>query len=148
MNARVRQAGRRLFRPLLRSYRVPIDRVVLPYLDELRHEFHSRIDELRSFVADEVEQLRRQHDDLGRELDNLVQDIRRIAPQVAAIEHRLAASTEPTVVLTASATEDLDEARSLVKEVRAEHAKIRARLTAMAVYEERIGRLEASVNGR
>jgi uncharacterized protein involved in exopolysaccharide biosynthesis len=38
------------------------------------------------------------------------------------------------------------EARSLVEEVRSEHARVRARLSAVASYEHRIAQLEQTLN--
>ena len=43
---------------------------------------------------------------------------------------------------TAATPEELTEARSLIEEIRAEHARIRVRLSAVSSYEERLRRIE------
>jgi tetrahydromethanopterin S-methyltransferase subunit G len=66
--------------------------------------------------------------------------ISRLAPQAAAFEQRLEREARPIVVRTDG--EDLPEARLLVDVVREEHTRVRARLSTLSAYEERIRRLE------
>ena len=69
-------------------------------------------------------------------------ELRRLAPQVAAIEARLAdlddALRHPTV------EGDGDE-RAMLDMIAAEHERVRVRLAAVASYEERLRRLETEL---
>ena len=81
--------------------------------------------------------------DNERRIADLERELVRLSPQVAALEERVERisrqlSGEPAPVDDA----DLAEARSLVDEVRAEHARVRARITAATVFEERLRVLE------
>ncbi|GAA4430059.1 hypothetical protein ACFQV2_39710 [Actinokineospora soli] len=88
-------------------------------------------------------------DDHGRRLDHVqplqewtANELERIIPQVASFEARLAAIDD---LLSGTPTADdaqVAQARSLIDEIRREHAQIRVRLTGVAQYEERLGRLE------
>lgn len=85
----------------------------------------------------EVEAQRRRLDDLERELV-------RLSPQVAALEERVEELRRRLDDPPFEATDDEHaEARRLVDEVRAEHARVRARITAATVFEERLRVLEA-----
>lgn len=93
---------------------------------------------LRSLVdaLREVQAQRERIADLEREL-------MRISPQLAALEQRvedLRARLEDPAYVADEA--DTAEARSLVEEVRAEHARVRARISAATVFEERLRVLE------
>lgn len=63
--------------------------------------------------------------------------------QVASLEERLAALTAPVVAAGDDAARA--EARDLVQAIQEEHARVRARLTLMANYEERLRRVEMAV---
>lgn len=102
---------------------------------------------------DVVRALRRAHrlpDDMGdrvadleRRLGDAVREIARIGPQLAALEERVedlrARLQDPPP--TADAAE-VEAARSVLDEVRAEHARVRARISAATVFEERLRVLE------
>ncbi|MEV5003327.1 hypothetical protein [Nocardioides sp. LML1-1-1.1] len=102
---------------------------------------------------DVVRALRRAHrlpDDVGdrvadleRRLGDAVREIARIGPQLAALEERVedlrARLQDPPP--TADAAE-VEAARSVLDEVRAEHARVRARISAATVFEERLRVLE------
>lgn len=81
--------------------------------------------------------------DLERRLGDAVREIGRIGPQLAALEERVeelrARLQDPP--LTADAAE-VEAARSVLDEVRAEHARVRARISAATVFEERLRVLE------
>ncbi|HWE91379.1 MAG TPA: hypothetical protein VG317_18105 [Pseudonocardiaceae bacterium] len=67
-------------------------------------------------------------------------ELHRIGAQQAAVETRTSALERPAV------TGDPDQRSvALVEEIRAEHARIRARLTAVAHYEERLGKVEEAL---
>lgn len=81
--------------------------------------------------------------DLERRLGDAVREIGRIGPQLAALEERVedlrARLLDPPP--TADAAE-VEAARSVLDEVRAEHARVRARISAATVFEERLRVLE------
>jgi uncharacterized protein involved in exopolysaccharide biosynthesis len=86
-----------------------------------------------------LREVRRQQ---GRIAD-LERELMRLSPQVAALETRveeLRVRSDADVV--APTTTELGEARELVGEVRAEHARVRARISAATVFEERLRVLE------
>ena len=66
-------------------------------------------------------------------------ELRRLAPQVAAIEARLADLDDDRRRGAAGGT---DDSRTALELIAAEHERIRARLAAVASYEERLRRLE------
>lgn len=85
------------------------------------------------------ERVERQH----RRIADLEREIVRLAPQVAALEERLEDLRESQRLTPPEGTvEEQAEARSLVEEVRREHAQIRARISAATVFEERLRVLE------
>jgi outer membrane murein-binding lipoprotein Lpp len=63
--------------------------------------------------------------------------------QVASLEERLAGLSAPVVAPGDDAARA--EARDLVQAIQEEHARVRARLTLMANYEERLRRVEVAV---
>ncbi|MDQ3402401.1 MAG: hypothetical protein M3548_03275 [Actinomycetota bacterium] len=74
-------------------------------------------------------------------------ELERMIPQVAAIEARLASVDDALAAVPRAADDvELDQARSLIDEIRREHAQIRVRLTGVARYEERLGRLEEKLS--
>ena len=101
---------------------------------------------------DVVRALRRAHrlpDDVGpriadleRRLADAVRELGRMGPQLAALEARveeLAGRLEPAPAGDAA---DVEAARNVLDEVRAEHARVRARISAATVFEERLRVLE------
>lgn len=95
-----------------------------------------RVDRLDQVTGAAQEQLRR----LDEQAAWNAHQISRLAPQAAAFEQRLEREARPLVVRTDGA--DLPESRLLVEVVREEHARVRARLSTLSAYEERIRRLE------
>lgn len=75
-------------------------------------------------------------------------EMRRIAPQVAAIESRLADLDDLVRRRELAASGESDagvtggEERALLDEIASEHERVRVRLAAVASYEERLRRLE------
>jgi predicted RNase H-like nuclease (RuvC/YqgF family) len=81
-------------------------------------------------------------------IEDLERELVRISPQLAALEQRLEElrvrlDRQP---LTAEPGE-VAEARSVLDEVRAEHARVRARISAATVFEERLRVLEERAGG-
>jgi uncharacterized protein involved in exopolysaccharide biosynthesis len=74
---------------------------------------------------------------------DLERELVRVSPQLAALEQRVeglrARLDDPVHPADEGETA---EARSLVEEVRAEHARVRARISAATVFEERLRVLE------
>jgi chromosome segregation ATPase len=105
-------------------------------VDRLDHEMHERetprrLDELENRFG-EVERLQRwSHNELER-----------IVPQIAAQESQLEALRQKLAAVPAADQPQIDEARSLIDEIRREHSQIRARLSAVAQYEDRLRKLE------
>ena len=80
-------------------------------------------------------------------VDDLERELIRLSPQLAAVEdrlERLRAKVEDPAFLADDA--ERAEARRLVDEVRAEHAKVRARISAATVFEERLRVLEEKLS--
>lgn len=87
------------------------------------------------------ERLDRHRDRLARQHERLMElerEVGRLSPQVAALEVRLAEVAARDERWAAADGDELVEARSLVQEIRAEHARIRARISAAARFEERL----------
>ena len=90
-------------------------------------------------LADALRQVRAQR---GRIAD-LERELARVSPQLAALEERVEQLTQRVgTAALAVAPEDETEARALLDEVRSEHARVRARITAATVFEERLRVLE------
>jgi uncharacterized protein involved in exopolysaccharide biosynthesis len=95
-------------------------------------------------ASDEVTvRLNRQHERIAE----LERELARVSPQVAALEERLAGLTAPPAspdLGTVLAGDD-PAAADLLDAIRAEHARVRARISAAAKYEERLRQLEEKV---
>ncbi|WP_448641018.1 hypothetical protein [Geodermatophilus sp. URMC 63] len=122
------------------------------HVDALADTVHRLEDTVRG-LADSGEhldkrlaELERRVDDVARESSWSANELARLAPQAASFEVRLEQKARP-VVLT-GALEDLPESRLLVDVVREEHARVRARLSLVSAYEERLRRLEAQAAAR
>lgn len=107
-----------------------------------------RADAAAGRVRDELAEVRREFGtarrNLRRDLDVMRDQVDRISRQLSALEERVAGLERPPAVLDGAPPPA--EARELLEEVRAEHARVRARLTAAALYEERLGRLEQAIS--
>ncbi|MGX7823593.1 hypothetical protein ACTG9Q_00720 [Actinokineospora sp. 24-640] len=112
---------------------VPVDRRI----DEQGHHHGACIDDHRRRL-DEVERLQ----------GWTANELERVIPQVASLEARLAAVDDLLAGTPVADGAELGQARSLIEEIRREHAQIRVRLTGVAQYEERLGRLEDQVADR
>ncbi len=81
--------------------------------------------------------------DLDRRLGDALRELGRIGPQVAALEERIEALRQQVEEPTPTGTpQEVAAARTVLDEVRAEHARVRARISAAVVYEERLRVLE------
>jgi hypothetical protein len=139
----VKKLGKTLAFPLWKRLRWRIEDVTErrfgPRIDELRRELdgvrgelHAVRDELKGHLETrdrELEGWLHRHDD----------ELRRLAVHVSGIEGRVGAFERPDPVGGRPAEVD---------EVRAEHARIRARVSAVAQYEERLARVEEALAAR
>lgn len=70
-------------------------------------------------------------------------EVKRIIPHVAAQEDRIETlRAKLAIVPPVEDEKEVAEARSLIEEIQRQHAQIRVRLTGIALYEERLRRLE------
>ncbi|MFP5372284.1 MAG: hypothetical protein ACLGI3_16270 [Actinomycetes bacterium] len=119
---------------------------VAEHLEPAKAELREDIDRLRTDVDRQFGELERRIGELQRQADWSANELARLAPQVAALETRVEQKARPTVLTGDLA--DLPEARSLVELVREEHARVRARLSLVSAYEERLRRLEERLLAR
>jgi len=78
----------------------------------------------------------------------LERELARVSPQLAALEERVAAHVADSEVTTSRLSDeaaDPGETAALLREIRAEHSRVRARITAATRYEERLRQLEDAV---
>jgi chromosome segregation ATPase len=121
------------------AVRVPHD--VLAEHGRRLDEAHRRLDELER-VWQRVDELHGRLDGVQSRADWTTNEVERMIPHVASQESQLESLRQKLTVLPPAEPGELDEARSLIDEVRREHAQVRARLTGIARFEERLGRLE------
>lgn len=117
-------------------------------LEELRH-YYSKVDGLAEEHRRTVDELHGRIDELTRRFDEVerlqrwtANELERIVPQVASQESQLESLREKITAVPAADQPQIDESRSLIDEIRREHAQIRVRLTAVAQYEDRLRKLE------
>jgi chromosome segregation ATPase len=120
-------------------------------LEELRH-YYDKINRLHDEYHGTVGDMRGRLDDLIRRFDEVerlqkwtANEVERIIPQVAAQESQLESLREKISAVPAADQPQVDEARSLIDEIRREHMQVRVRLTAVAQYEDRLRKLEDRV---
>jgi chromosome segregation ATPase len=78
----------------------------------------------------------------AKEAEFHVREVNRIAPQLSALEAKVEDLRQELGTRPDRVTGNLGTARSLVEEIRTEHARIRVRLSALTTYEERLRRIE------
>ncbi|GAA1952805.1 hypothetical protein [Amycolatopsis minnesotensis] len=141
-------AGRKLFNLRARaSERLArlVDFRISGEVDGLRTDLDPRLVEQEHCTNDH----RRRLDALEEGLEGVRGDLRwvtaqvdRLIPHVAAQEGQLEDLREKIALVPPSDRPEATEARSLIEEVQRQHAQIRARLTGIARYEDRLRRLE------
>jgi hypothetical protein len=140
--------------PALRGVRERVEHVDADVRAQLRAELDGvrrHVDERCDALADEV---RRVEDELRRVSDGLAElreqhgrvsfDVDRLGPHVAALEVRIADRERAGGPVEVGTPEDVPEARRLLDEVAREHERIRVRFSGIALYEERLRKLEAA----
>lgn len=146
-------AGKRVLRVIVRRAGEPVWSRLWPRVEAVaeRHarraarESREELDRLRAELRAEIAPLREAVDRLSGlvgQVDRTANDVRRLVPHVAALDQRVAGLERPPVADAA----ECGEGRALVDEIRSEHARVRARLSAVARYEERIARLERTLD--
>ena len=140
--------------PALRGVRERVEHVDADVRAQLRSELDGvrrHVDERCDALAGEV---RRIEDELRRLSDGLAElreqhgrvsfDVDRLGPHVAALEVRIADREHAEGPVEVGTPEDVPEARRLLDDVVREHERIRVRFSGIALYEERLRRLEAT----
>jgi archaellum component FlaC len=125
--------------PGVRHVVVRIDRAVRWRAEEQLGTVHERIDTIERRLAEIDQRLRV----VGQIARGAKSEVGRVASQAAALETRVEDIRQGSQLIGSSA--EPDDARSVVDEVRREHQRVRARLTAISWYEDRIRQLEAQV---
>jgi chromosome segregation ATPase len=120
--------------------RIPLERLEHYYgkVDRLADEHHESVHDLRG----RLDELTRRFDEVERLQRWTANELERIVPQVAAQESQLESLREKISATPVGDQGQVDESRSLIDEIRREHAQIRVRLTAVAQYEDRLRKLE------
>lgn len=96
-------------------------------------------------LAERVRELEQRAGNERRRIGAHDRDLARIGPQVAALEERVEVLHEQRQPSPSATAAEVDEARSLLEDVRREHAQVRVRVTSVVRYEERIRQLEDEV---
>lgn len=100
---------------------------------------------LRWRIDEVLEPVRAELGRVAGQADWTANEMARLQPHVAALDARLEDLRVAFDDLSLSADDgETEQARGVLDEVRAEHAVIRERLSAIALYEERLRRLEES----
>ncbi|HEX4723844.1 MAG TPA: hypothetical protein VH333_15115 [Pseudonocardiaceae bacterium] len=130
--------------PVWNRLRPRIETIAAERSDALARELRAEIAGLRAELTESVANLRAALDatnvDLGGQIGSAES---RIGSQAAALDERVAVLERPPALAGDSAEQAA--ARSLVDEIRTEHARVRARLSAVASYEHRIATLEQTL---
>ncbi len=144
--------------PALQDVRDRVEHVGTDVRDELRAELQAGLDALRRTVDERCDALagevHRLEDELRRVSDGLAElwehhgrvsfDVDRLGPHVAALEVRIADRERAERPVEVGGPEDTTEARRLLDDVVREHERIRVRFSGIALYEERLRKLEAA----
>ncbi|MGH3670302.1 MAG: hypothetical protein ACRDSH_06660 [Pseudonocardiaceae bacterium] len=101
-----------------------------------------RLADLDHRVGQRLAELEHRLDGLRGELDSMRNELDRIIPHVASQESALQALRDQLDTVPAADSAQIHQARSLIDEIRREHAQIRVRLSGIAHYEVRLRRLE------
>jgi len=150
MTQALRGVTRRVLRRILFIVNAPMERRLEPIrrdIEQLRHHQHTELQRQLDDHWQRLDRIEGRINELQFKLDFAVDETRRLEPHIASLEERVTTLDEvATERLVPPADGELSQARSVLHEVRTEHARVRARLTAVAKYEERIGRLEEALN--
>ncbi|MEV6897847.1 hypothetical protein [Amycolatopsis sp. NPDC051372] len=133
---------------IVREAGQPVMARIRPRIEQIAHDrLRPELDALRSSIDDlrkEVERVDMRCNDLDGHVKWLYDEQRRLAPHLAALDSRVAAFERPGAA--GRLTDRLEYSADEAEEVRAEHARIRARLSAISKYEERLARVEEKLD--
>ncbi len=137
--------------PALQEVRDRVEHLDADVRAELRAELQAGLDGLRRSLDERCDalagELRRLDDELRGVRDRYGEvafDLDRLGPHVAALEVRIADRERWDGPVEVGDPGELTEARRLLDDVVREHERIRVRLSGIALYEERLRRLEAA----
>lgn len=139
----------------LRPSTVPGAKSVVGRIDKaMRWRADEQVRQHLAGVNDRLDSLERRLDEFGQRLDKIghdnfwtAEEMRRVAPQVAALDSRLEDLRQGMHPVSGS-VEEIEQARNVLDEVRREHERVRARLTAVAWFEDRLRKLEDQLAAR
>lgn len=139
----------------LRPSTVPGAKSVVGRIDKaMRWRADEQVRQHLAGMNDRLDSLERRLDEFGQRLDKIghdnfwtAEEMRRVAPQVAALDSRLEDLRQGMHPVSGS-VEEIEQARNVLDEVRREHERVRARLTAVAWFEDRLRKLEDQLAAR
>jgi chromosome segregation ATPase len=140
----LRAIARRAGTPVWNRLRPRMETIAAQRSAAVAQELHAEIANLRAELRGDLADLRAAMDTTRNLTDQVEWTQSRIAPQVAALDERVGQLEQPATALTGTKEEEV-EARTLVDEIRTEHARVRARLSAVASYEHRIAKVEQTL---
>jgi chromosome segregation ATPase len=113
-------------------------------LDLLTERLDRRVDQLEQQALRAASQRERMREAV-QSASKVTNTMDILASHVASLETRIADLTQHAGGGPVAEAGEMDAARSLLDEVRAEHARVRTRFGAVAVFEERLRRLEEAL---
>lgn len=140
----------------LRPSTVPGAKSVVGRIDKaMRWRADEQVRQHLAGMNDRLDSLERRLDEFGQRLDKIghdnfwtAEEMRRVAPQVAALDSRLEDLRQGMHPPVSGSVEEIEQARNVLDEVRREHERVRARLTAVAWFEDRLRKLEDQLAAR
>jgi chromosome segregation ATPase len=139
LRSRVRTVAGEVGRPALRRLWARVEDIAAQHAGRVAEDVAVLRGELTE-VRDALAGLRGELAEVRDRLEPVEVELHRIGAQQAAVETRTSALERPPVAGAAD-----QQSVALVEEIRAEHARVRARLTAVAHYEERLGKVEEAL---
>lgn len=118
-----------------------LDGAIRSRVDEVVDRRLADLDRRLTDIEKRLKRQRRELDQASRDASTRLSQIQRLVPQLAALEVRVSEQQRSSVLVTGTPSE-MEEARSVVDEVRREHDRVRARLSGVAWYEDRLRKLE------
>lgn len=120
-----------------------VDRAVRWRIDEALAPVREQLDAQEGRIRQLERRLDERLPDAVRKATKAVTEVERMQPQTASMELRLEELRQRLDTrLDPGTPEDLAESRRLIDEIRKEHEQIRARMTAISWYEDRLRKLE------
>ncbi len=121
-----------------------LDDALQSRVNEVAERRFAEYDRRLADIDSRLKRQRRDLDKVSREAATGASLLQRLIPQLEALEVRFSQQQSGSGPVTGT-TEEVAEARSVVEEVRREHDRVRARLSGVAWYEDRLRKLEEQV---